>query len=695
MIFKLENPGKIAWGYWLWFWVMVPAMFTALPSQIVKNVNLLGSLDLTHHSVNNSIGNVWGFCRGGREYAVVAVTDGGVAIIDVTDPANPVEASFVPKPPNTDRLYYAQPYSKGYVYATMQPGPLQIIDVRDPYNAVEAGIYNQNFTEAYKPWVDERRERLYLIDTQGGPAGMSTILLDISDPVNPVQIGYYSAGYHHIYVRNDTAYGFLFNKGVDVLDVADPSNITLIANFGTVLPKTHSGWLHDSGKYLTVDHEYAPGEGPDSLGGHLQIWDVSVLPASPVLKSQYYTATNHTGQASLHHSYWYRNLIYMSYWTEGLRIVDASDPANPVEVGVYDWEDPNVSGIYRGAWGVFPYLPSRNLLVSVRTYGLYILDYIQDGPGIRHTPVDTLTTATAALYGEFVHINGPGIDAGKSSVFWRTDMVDSWKSTGVQRVNDSTFSFSIPLSAGITRVEYYIEAADSTGQKTRAPGLAPFLDWYETHIRGDAGLPVFMKGYTVTVTPAGIRLQWETAAEIDNAGFVILRKQVTEDRFLSIASYETEPSLRGQGSAVSGKRYEYVDQTAEPGRIQYLIRSVDFHGRTQDFGPLEVVLQKPLLPLTVALLPNFPNPFNRGTTFQILVPPRHANPRQPRSVRLTIYDLRGIPVATIFDGLLMPGRHRFVWEGRTDFLNPIPSGVYFAVLTVGQTVRVQPITCVK
>lgn len=96
---------------------------------------------------------------------------------------------------------------------------------------------------------------------------MRSIVLDISDPVNPVQIGSWWIGYHHIYVRNDTAYGFDFNKGVDVLDLSDPSNILLIKNFPTQLPKTHSGWLHDNGRYLTVDHEYRPGDGPDSLGG--------------------------------------------------------------------------------------------------------------------------------------------------------------------------------------------------------------------------------------------------------------------------------------------------------------------------------------------------------------------------------------------------------------------------------------------
>ncbi|NOX36037.1 MAG: choice-of-anchor B family protein [Calditrichaeota bacterium] len=674
-------------GFLLLFPVLTPA-------QIVKNVQIVGFLDLTHLSPGNTIGNVWGFCRNGREYAVVAITDAGVAIVDVTDPANPVEASFVPKPPNTDRLYYAQPYSKGYVYATMRPGPLQIIDVRDPYNAKEVGLYSQNFTEAYKPWVDELRERLYLIDTQGGPAGVSTIVLDISNPTQPVEVGTYGVGYHHIYVRNDTAYGFHFNKGVDVLDVSDPANIQLIMNFDPLLPKTHSGWLHDNGKYLTVDHEYAPGEGPDSLGGHLQIWDVSAMPASPTLLGRYYTSTNHTGQASLHHSYWYFDLIYMSYWTEGVRIVDASDPRNPVEVGVYDWEDPNVSGIYRGIWGVFPYLPSRYILASFRTAGLYVLDYNGDGPGIQHTPIDTAKTATSALTGEFTWINGAPIDASASFVYWRSQSGNSWNQTAVQQKSDSTYSFSIPIAPGISRIEYYIDVADTLGRRTRAPGLAPYLDWYETFISSDAALPVVMVTYTATVTAEGIQLVWETAAEVNHAGFDILRKLSGEAVFTVLSSYLDNPNLRGRGNATRGRRYAFLDQTVERGQtVFYLIRAIGLDGSIQDFGPLQVKYPLEPIPDKFQLLPNYPNPFNSGTRFRFQLPVRADG--KHHAIQLIVYDINGRPVATVFQGELPPGEHVIYWDGRSNENGSIASGIYFAVLRAAGTVHIQKITCIR
>lgn len=75
------------------------------------------------------------------------------------------------------------------------------------------------------------------------------------------------------------------------------------------------------------------------------------------------------------------------------------------------------------------------------------------------------------------------------------------------------------------------------------------------------------------------------------------------------------------------------------------------------------------------LLGNFPNPFNPATTLVFDVP------YTTTKVELTIYDLLGKKVRTLFNGSLTAGQHRQIWDGADLYGQPLPSGVYFALLS--------------
>ena len=68
-------------------------------------------------------------------------------------------------------------------------------------------------------------------------------------------------------------------------------------------------------------------------------------------------------------------LLYLGYYHDGLRIFDISAPSNPVQTWMYDTYLPNNHNSYKGAWGVYPYLPSGNIIVSDMQSGLFILDW--------------------------------------------------------------------------------------------------------------------------------------------------------------------------------------------------------------------------------------------------------------------------------------------------------------------------------
>ncbi len=81
-----------------------------------------------------------------------------------------------------------------------------------------------------------------------------------------------------------------------------------------------------------------------------------------------------------------------------------------------------------------------------------------------------------------------------------------------------------------------------------------------------------------------------------------------------------------------------------------------------------------MVPVKLAMRPNFPNPFNPVTTMQFDLPARGV-------VDLTIFDVNGRAVATLARGPYDAGTHSLRWEGNDADGHPVASGVYFSRLT--------------
>jgi FlgD Ig-like domain len=88
------------------------------------------------------------------------------------------------------------------------------------------------------------------------------------------------------------------------------------------------------------------------------------------------------------------------------------------------------------------------------------------------------------------------------------------------------------------------------------------------------------------------------------------------------------------------------------------------------------------------LHPNFPNPFNPSTviSFRLL---------KSAPVRLSVYDVTGRIIRTLFDGIESAGDVRFGWDSTNDHGTPVSSGVYFAHLQVDQQSTTQRLILAK
>jgi hypothetical protein len=84
--------------------------------------------------------------------------------------------------------------------------------------------------------------------------------------------------------------------------------------------------------------------------------------------------------------------------------------------------------------------------------------------------------------------------------------------------------------------------------------------------------------------------------------------------------------------------------------------------------------EAPAVGLTLAQ--NQPNPFRAGTQIHFSLP-------QTGSARLDIFDVTGRLVRRLVDGTLPAGDHAVEWDGRTDAMGAMPSGVYLYRLEAG------------
>jgi len=80
-----------------------------------------------------------------------------------------------------------------------------------------------------------------------------------------------------------------------------------------------------------------------------------------------------------------------------------------------------------------------------------------------------------------------------------------------------------------------------------------------------------------------------------------------------------------------------------------------------------------ILPAVFKLSQNYPNPFNPSTRFTFEIPQVKDN---NVDVTLTIYNLLGQQIKTLYEGILASGSYTMEWAGRDIQGNPAPSGLY-------------------
>ena len=346
------------------------------------------------------LNDVWGWTDplDGREYALVGRMD-GTAFVDVTDPYNPrYLGNLAMTEGSRANSWRDMKVFKDHAFVVadgagqhgMQIFDLtQLRDVTEPREFEATGMYT-GIASSHNIAINEETGFAYLVGSSDGgeTCGGGSHMVDINDPLNPVFAGCFAhpntgrrnTGNSHdtqcvIYHGPDEDYAgreICVNSNETALSIADVTDkdnpIAVAAADYPNVAYAHQGWLTEDHRYFYSNDEL------DEVGGLVDatrtlIWDLADLD-DPLLLSEYMNPT----RATDHNMYVKGDRLYMSNNRAGLRVLDISDPENPVELGYFDttpWSADEAG--FDGTWSVYPYFESGSVLLSSRREGLFVV----------------------------------------------------------------------------------------------------------------------------------------------------------------------------------------------------------------------------------------------------------------------------------------------------------------------------------
>ena len=314
--------------------------------------------------INNYPGysGLWGYVApDSSEYALLGCFN-GTSFVNITDSSDIHEVDFIPGVNSGWREI--KTYSHyAYVVSEGTNSKLQIIDLQylpDSVSLITSWNYS-GFTQAHN--ISRSGPYLYISGGNASPNG-GVQIIDITDPVNPVRRGNNTVRYvHDCRVSNDTIWGTnINNQKISIMNGVNMDNVTEIRNFNTLQSMPHNLTFSPDKKYIYVTYE---NEAP----GMLDIWNVEDLENITYIRSWQPTGIE---TAITHNAEVFGNYAIVAHYTAGIRILDLTNPSNPLEVAWYDTRPQDNSTNFLGCWAVYKF-PSGKIIGSDITNGLFVI----------------------------------------------------------------------------------------------------------------------------------------------------------------------------------------------------------------------------------------------------------------------------------------------------------------------------------
>lgn len=336
--------------------------------------------------------DIWGWTDSTtlKEYAIIGLSN-STAFVDISNPVSPIFLGRIDTE-TTANVWRDIKVHNNYAFIVADgvgDHGMQVFDLtrlrnitNSPETFIPDTVYN-NVGSCHNIVINPTEAIAYLVGCDifnGGP-----VFVDISNPMNPVELGGYSeAGYSHdaqvvTYKGPDTDHVgkqiYIGSNGntdeIAILDVTDKDNVLKLSSLSyPQVSYAHQGWFTENQQYFILGDE--TDELNFGFNTRILVFDFSDLD-NPILSSTYSGIT----RAIDHNGYVKGNKYYLANYRAGLRVLDISNIESTInsmnEVGYFDTYPESDSPDFDGAWSVYPYFSSGNIVISDIKRGLFVI----------------------------------------------------------------------------------------------------------------------------------------------------------------------------------------------------------------------------------------------------------------------------------------------------------------------------------
>ncbi|TYQ00016.1 choice-of-anchor B domain-containing protein [Tenacibaculum adriaticum] len=335
--------------------------------------------------------DVWGWTDSttNKEYALVGTTN-STAFVDVSDPLNPIFLGRLNTNAGTNYWRDIKVFNNHAFIVADGVGAhgMQVFDLtklrnvtNPPINFTADAIYT-GVESCHNIVINEDKGIAYLVGCRSTNGG-GPIFIDITNPTNPTYLGDHTAdGYSHdaqvityngpdIEYNGKEIYVGSNENEVVVLDVTDKTNIVKLSSISySQIGYTHQGWFTDDHKYFILGDE--TDEQNFGMNTRTLVFDLQDL-NNPILSSTY----SGSSKAIDHNGYVLDNNFYVANYRAGMRVLDISNISastnSMTEIGYFDTYPADDATAFNGAWSVYPYFSSGNIIINDIERGLFVI----------------------------------------------------------------------------------------------------------------------------------------------------------------------------------------------------------------------------------------------------------------------------------------------------------------------------------
>lgn len=331
--------------------------------------------------------NCWGWIDPDTnvEYALMG-TNKGITFIDITNPAKATIVGTLKAETENNQIKDVKVFNSFAYIVSEGPGNgIQIFNLTQLKDVIEfpaefTSSSNSSLISTAKNITINKETGIAYIFGSNRDNG-SPIFVDINKAFTAAEIGNYTVdsysndaevisytGPDEDYKDKEIFVGSNTNNLI-ILDVTDKANPIEIATVTyTDIGKTTKGSFTEDFKYFIIGD--TQDEENLAINTRTIIFDFSDLD-NPV---HHFDFEGNTAAIDLN-GYLKENLYFQANTTAGVRILDVSDVENKniFEVGFFDTHPENDNLEKNGAWSVYPFSPSGNIIVSDFNKGFFII----------------------------------------------------------------------------------------------------------------------------------------------------------------------------------------------------------------------------------------------------------------------------------------------------------------------------------